>query len=64
MSLIGLVIVLIVVGILLWLVTTQLPIDATIKKINHIVVTEWIIVPQPKCPTCGSTVAGIDQHET
>jgi low temperature requirement protein LtrA len=33
MDLIQLVIVLIVVGVLLWLVTTYIPMDATIKKI-------------------------------
>lgn len=39
MSLISLVVVLIVVGVLLWLVNTQLTmIDATIKKIINIVV--------------------------
>jgi low temperature requirement protein LtrA len=38
MSLISLVVVLIVVGFLLWLVQTQIPMDATIKKIISIVV--------------------------
>jgi hypothetical protein len=33
MSLVSLVIVLIVVGVLLWLVNTQIPMDANIKKI-------------------------------
>ena len=61
MSLIGLVIVLIVVGILLWLVETQLPIFLD-RCVNKTIV--YLIVPQPKCPTCGSTIAGIDQHET
>ena len=38
MSLISLVIVLIVVGVLLWLVNTYIPMDAMIKKIINIVV--------------------------
>lgn len=38
MSLIALVIVLIIVGVLLWLLNTQIPMDATIKKIINIVV--------------------------
>lgn len=44
MSLLGLVIVLIVVGILLWFVETQLPIDGTIKKIIHAVVILVVIL--------------------
>lgn len=38
MSLISLVVVLIIVGVLLYLVNTQLPIEANIKKIINIVV--------------------------
>ena len=38
MSLIGLVVLLIVIGVLLWVVNTQIPMDATIKKIINIVV--------------------------
>jgi len=38
MSLISLVVVLIVIGVLLWLVQTQIPMDATIRKIIFIVV--------------------------
>ena len=38
MSLISLVVTLIVVGVLLWLVTTYIPMDPTIKKIITIVV--------------------------
>ena len=38
MSLIGLVITLIVVGVLLWLVNTYIPMDGTIKKIINVVV--------------------------
>lgn len=38
MPLINLVVVLIVVGVLLWLVNTYIPMDATIKKIINVVV--------------------------
>ncbi len=38
MSLISLVVSLIVVGVLLWLVNTYIPLEATIKKIINIVV--------------------------
>lgn len=38
MSLIALVVLLIVIGVLLWVVNTQIPMDATIKKIINIVV--------------------------
>lgn len=38
MSLISLVVVLIVIGVLLWLVQTQIPMDVTIRKIIFIVV--------------------------
>lgn len=38
MSLITLVVLLIIVGVLLWVVNTQIPMDATIKKIINIVV--------------------------
>lgn len=38
MSLITLVVLLIIVGVLLWVVNTQIPMDATIKKIVNIVV--------------------------
>lgn len=38
MSLLTIVIALIVVGLLLWLVNTQIPMDATIKRILNIVV--------------------------
>jgi len=37
-SLISLVVLLIVVGVLLWVVNSQIPMDATIKKIINIVV--------------------------
>lgn len=38
MSLITLLVLLIIVGVLLWVVNTQIPMDATIKKIINIVV--------------------------
>lgn len=38
MSLITLVVLLIIVGVLLWVVNTQIPMDAVIKKIINIVV--------------------------
>ncbi len=38
MSLIALIVLLIVIGVLLWVVNTQIPMDATIKKIINIVV--------------------------
>jgi len=38
MSLVSLVVVLIVVGVLLWLVNTYIPMEATIKRIINIVV--------------------------
>lgn len=38
MSLITLVVLLIIVGVLLWVVNTQIPMDAMIKKIINIVV--------------------------
>ena len=44
MSLISLVLTLIVVGVLLWLVNTYVPMDAKIKKILNIVVVICVIV--------------------
>ena len=44
MSLIGLVITLIVVGVLLWLVNTYIPMDAGIKKIINIVVIIAVVL--------------------
>ena len=44
MSLISLVLTLIVVGVLLWLVNTYLPMDAKIKKILNIVVVICVVV--------------------
>lgn len=38
MSLITLIVLLIIVGVLLWVINTQIPMDATIKKIINIVV--------------------------
>lgn len=44
MSLIGLVITLIVVGVLLWLVNAYIPMDSTIKKIINIVVIIVVVL--------------------
>lgn len=44
MSLIHLVIVLIVVGVLLWLVNSYIPMDAKIKKILNVVVVVIVIL--------------------
>ena len=44
MSLITIVIVLIVVGVLLWLINTYLPMDRKIKNILNIVVVVFVIL--------------------
>lgn len=44
MSLISLVITLIIVGVLLWLVNSYIPMDAKIKKILNIVVVVAVIL--------------------
>ena len=44
MDLISLIVMLIVVGLILWLVQTYLPIDATIKRIIVIVVILFVII--------------------
>lgn len=44
MSLIGLVIVLIVVGVLLWLVNTKIPMEPTIKTILNVVVLIAVVL--------------------
>ena len=44
MPLIHVVIVLVVVGVLLWLVNTYLPMDAKIKKILNIVVVIAVVI--------------------
>ena len=44
MSLIGLVVVLIVVGVLLWLANTYIPMAASIKKIMNIVVVIAVVL--------------------
>lgn len=47
MSLIGLVIVLVVVGVVLWLINSYIPMQATIKKILNavviIIVVHWLL---------------------
>jgi hypothetical protein len=44
MSLIHLVIVLIIVGVLLWVVNNQIPMDSTIKKIINVVVVLVVVL--------------------
>lgn len=44
MSLVTVLLVLIIVGVLLWLVNTYVPMDGTIKKIFNIVVVIVVIV--------------------
>jgi len=44
MGLIELVLILIVVGVLLWLINTQIPMDGTIKKIINVVVIVVIAI--------------------
>ena len=44
MSLITLIIVLVVVGVILWLVNTYIPMDGTIKKILNIVVVIAVVI--------------------
>ena len=44
MSLLSLILVLIVVGVLLWLVNSYIPMDATIKRILNIVVVIAVVL--------------------
>ena len=44
MSIIGVIVVLIVVGVLLWLVNTYIPMDPTIKRILNIVVIILVVL--------------------
>jgi len=44
MPLINLIIILVVVGVLLWLVNTHIPMDAKIKKIINIVVIIIVVI--------------------
>ena len=44
MSLISLVLTLIVIGVLLWLINTYIPMDAKIKKIINIVVVVAVVL--------------------
>lgn len=44
MSLISLVLVLIIIGVLLWLINTYIPMDAKIKKIINIVVVVAVVI--------------------
>ena len=43
MSLISLIITLIVVGVLLWLINTYIPMDGKIKQILNVVVVLWLL---------------------
>jgi hypothetical protein len=43
-TIIGLVLTLVVVGVLLWLLETYVPMDATIKRIIHIVVIVAVVL--------------------
>ncbi len=44
MSLISLVVVLVVVGVILWLINSYIPMDAKIKKILNVVVVIVVII--------------------
>jgi hypothetical protein len=44
MSIIGVIVVLIVIGVLLWLVNTYIPMDATIKRILNVVVIILVVL--------------------
>ncbi len=44
MSIIGLIIALVVIGVLLWLVNTYIPMDAKIKQIINIVVVIVVVL--------------------
>ena len=44
MSLLNIAIVLIIVGVLLWLVNTYIPMDGKIKKILNIVVVVFVVI--------------------
>jgi hypothetical protein len=44
MSLISLLVVLIVVGVILWLINTYIPMDAKIKKILNVIVVIVVII--------------------
>ena len=44
MSLVTLIVVLVIIGVVLWLVNTQIPMDPTIKKILNIVVVIVVVL--------------------
>ena len=44
MSLISLVLILIIIGVLLWLINTYIPMDAKIKKIINVVVVVAVVI--------------------
>ena len=59
MSLLNIVLVLIVVGVLLWLINTYIPMDGKIKKILNIVVVIVVIIWLLKVFGLFSSVADI-----
>ncbi len=44
MSILTIILVIVIVGVLLWLVNTQIPMDATVKKILNIVVVVILVI--------------------
>jgi hypothetical protein len=44
MNLISLVVVLVVIGVILWLINTYIPMDGTIKKILNVVVVIFVVL--------------------
>lgn len=44
MSLISLIVILVVVGVILWLVNTHIPMDPTVKKVLNIAVVVFLVL--------------------
>lgn len=44
MSLLAIIITLVVVGVLLWLINTYIPMDATVKRIIQIVIIIFVVI--------------------
>ena len=67
MSLIGLVISLVVVGVLLWLLNTYVPMDAKIRQITNVVVVIavviWVLQGFGFWARCRTSASG-DAHDT
>jgi len=59
MNLLTIVVVLIVVGILLWLVNSYIPMDGTIKKILNVVVIIAVVVWLLSCIGAFNYIGGI-----